>query len=330
MAGTLARRGEAGLETVDLELYPALVDGVGNLAQVMEENVGRRMQLSDLTRITVPTGGGQSFEITDELTHETDNVKYIEGVLVHWQRSRVWWPPTEGDELSHEPPHCSSVDGRVPVPGGAFADGGTHSNRNIPIRIAGHEQPVRACRDCPMNQFGSHPKEGRKGKACKEQILLFVLRPGDTLPVIIVVPPTSKVVVENFMVKLSTRYSAHHSGFQLRFGLVKVEKGNTYSQIVPTLVGVLDGITRGGDPDPNTPAGVARLYSREFAGLLTTEDLIEAATGGGRSTEDGDPSTNGHRHSDILDDGDLPPDLDGNPSGLGGDFADHEAEPALS
>lgn len=311
MAGTVARRDSAAVAAVDLDNYPALVDGVGELAQVMEDNVGRSLQLSDLTRISMPTGGGQSFEIFDDLTRETENVKFIEGVLVHWRRARSYWlPPAPGEsEITHSPPVCSSVDGRLPVPGGMFGDGGEQANRNIPVMVAGTMQ--RACKGCPMDEWGSHPKEGRKGKACKEQILLFVLQPGETLPVIISVPPSSKKVVEDFMVKLSTRYTAHYSGFALRFALTKIEKAGSepYSQIVPTLVGVLDGLVRNGPPTQGSDAATARAYAEEFAGLLTVEDLIEAAAGNSKA------ATNGH-----VVDSEVPPEF------LGGEFAEHEME----
>lgn len=312
MAGTLVRRGESSLTPVDIENYPALIEGVGALAEVMEKNAGRKLQLSDLTRITVPTGGGQSFEIFDELTRETDNVKTIEGVLVHWRRSRVYWPaPAPGQpEISHEPPSCTSVDGRFPVPGGAFGDGGESANRNLPVTVNGEQR--RTCAKCPMNEWGSHPKEGRRGKACKEQILLFILPPGETLPVIVSVPPTSKAGVERFMVKLSTTHSAHYSGFQLRFGLTKVEKAGSepYSQLVPTLVGPMEGVSRTGAPHPDTPAAAAYAYATEFANLLTVEDIIEAAAG--------NASSNGVVEGDVI------------PDGLGGDFAPHEMEEAAA
>ena len=312
MAGTVARRGDAGtLEVVQLDNYPALAHGVGGLAEVMDDNVGRRLQLGDLTRITVPTGGATSFEIFDDLTRETENVKYVEGVLVHWRRSRAWWPPTDNDELSHEPPSCASVDGKFPIPNGEFGDGGAQAHRNIPIMVDGEQR--RSCAKCPMSQWGSHPKEGRNGQACKAGILLFLLQEGETLPVVISVPPTSIKVVENFMVKLSARYATHYSGFKLRFALAKIDKGpNPYSQLVPSQVGVLDGVAPNGKPDPNSPAGIARLYADEFSQLLTVEDLIEAATG------------NSANNGSVINGEVLPDDL-------GGDFAEHEiAEPALS
>jgi hypothetical protein len=319
MAGQLARRGDAGtLEVVELDAYPALRDGVGGLVETLEANVGSGLQFSDLTRVTVPTGGGTAFEIPDELTGEPETVRSLEGVLVHWQPSRVWWePPKAGEsELSHTPPACTSVDGKVPLPGGAFADGGYNANRNLPIMVAGQDHPIRTCKGCPMDEWGSTHKEGRKGKGCKQQILLYLLQEGEILPIIISVPPTSLAVVRTFMVKLSARYEAHYSGFKLSFSLKKIEKsGEATAQLVLRLVGTLDGLRRtsAGGPEEGSAAASALAYSREFASTLTVEDIITASGG----------NTNGSgvMNGEVLND-----------AHLGGDFATHELdeEPALS
>lgn len=313
--GQLAKRGDAGgLEVVNLDNYPALLNGVGGLLATLEANVGTGLQFSDLTRITVPAGGQTSFEITDDLTGESDNVRSVEGVLVHWQHSRVWWPaPKEGEpELTHTPPECSSIDGHFPVQGGAFADGGYNANLNLPVMVKGENR--RTCAACPMNEWGSTHKTGRKGKACKQQILLYLLQEGETLPVIVAVPPTSLAIIRNFMVKLSTRYEAHFSGFKLNFSLKRVEKSGSepYAQLVPRLVGTLEGLRRTsqGGPEQGSPAEQSLHYSREFAATLTVEDIINASRGSG--------SDDGVVNGDVM------------PDHLGGDFAEHEAESAVS
>jgi hypothetical protein len=315
MAGTVARRGDAGtLAVAGFDTYPALADGVAGLVDTLEDNVGDGLKFSDLTRITVPTGGLSNFEIVDDLTGERDSARTVTGVLVHWQHSRVWWEaPKEGEsEISHEPPACSSVDGKVPVSGGAFSDTGYNANLNLPVTVVGAGQ-VRTCAACPMNEWGSHHKAGRRGKACKQQILLYLLQEGEILPVVISVPPTSLAVIRNFMVKLSARFQAHYSGFALELSLKRIEKGGEpFSQLVPRLVAVVDGMRKGREgPIPDSPAERALQYSREFAKALTVEDVINASTGNG-------VSGNG-----VVSEVALPDDL-------GGDFAEHEVEPALS
>jgi hypothetical protein len=317
MAGTVARRGDAGtLAVAGFDTYPALADGVAGLVDTLEDNVGDGLKFTDLTRITVPTGGGTSFEVVDDLTGERDSVRTISGVLVHWQHSRVWWEaPKPGEpEISHEPPACSSVDGKVPVAGGAFSDTGYNANLNLPVTVVG-KGTIRTCAACPMNEWGSTHKEGRRGKACKQQILMYLLPPDEILPIIVSVSPTSLAIIRNFMVKLSARYQAHHSAFALEFSLKRIEKSGSepYSQLVPKLVAVLDGMRKGREgPVSDSPAERALQYSREFAKALTVEDIINASTG------NGGVSGNGVVNADVL------------PDDLGGDFAEHEAEPVLS
>lgn len=320
MAGTVARRNDAGtLEVAGFDTYPALADGVAGLVDTLEDNVGDGLKFTDLTRITVPTGGGTSFEVVDDLTGERDSVRTITGVLVHWQHSRVWWEaPKPGEpEISHEPPACSSVDGKVPVAGGAFSDTGYNANLNLPVtQVTSNGQVThRTCAACPMNEWGSTHKEGRRGKACKQQILMYLLPPGEILPIIVSVSPTSLAIIRNFMVKLSARHQAHHSGFVLEFSLKRIEKSGSepYSQLVPKLVAVVDGMRKGREgPVPDSPAHRALQYSREFAAALTVEDVIAASTG-----------SSGANGNGVID-------ADALPDDLGGDFAEHEAEPALS
>ena len=49
----------------------------------------------------------------------------------------------------------------------------------------------KACAHCPYNDFGS--KDGdSNAKACKESVLLFLLRPNSIIPLLVRVPVTSK------------------------------------------------------------------------------------------------------------------------------------------
>ena len=303
MAGTVARRDEAVVTTFDYESFPVFVEGIAGLAEALETNVSDGLRLTDLTRVPMPTGGGTSFEIPDELAGEPETVRSVRGSLVHWQPSRVYWdPPEEGQpEITHEAPKCSSADGKFPVEGGAFGDGGEYAHRNIPVMVEGRGM-VRTCDQCPMAQFGSHYKEGSRRQACKSQILLFVVREGETLPTIITAPPTSLAVIRSAMVRLTAKYQTHFSQFVFDFSLERVTKGETYSKLVIRVAGVLEGMRKGRQgPEPGTPAAAARAYSDEFAAMLTPEAIIETAVGTGRNG-DGDAGANGHRSGASVDD----------------------------
>lgn len=313
MSGTVARRDGGQMETVKVtdDNFPALVEGVSGVVEVLAENVGGALALTDLTRVPIPPGGGSSWEVPDELTGETESAKEIIGVPVYWQAARVWWPaPAAGEpEVTGAPPECSSADGKHPVYGGAFGDGGARADENPPV------EGVRACEGCPMNQWGSDHK-GTRGKACKEQRLLFLLRQGtedregDTLPTLVAVPPTSLAALRRFMVGLTARQRAHYSGFLLSLGLEAKTNatGQKYAMVKPKLVGKLDGVrptTRGG-PVEGSAAHMAYQYSQGFAKLLSPETVVAAAAA--QSSTDDDAGG--------LDD--LPPD-----GRFGGDFADH-------
>lgn len=308
----VATRGGAGLEVVSIDNYPALIDGVGGLMEVLQENVGEGLRASDLTRVSAPTGGRLSFEIPDplnpgrpEMVHALEDV-----VLIHWRHARAYWPvdPSAPDSISHAPPTCSSADGKFPVATGEFGDMGARKGENVPLLIAGEAK--RTCEPCPMNQFGSHHKGN--GKACKQQLLLFTLREGDLLPTLLSVPPTSLKLVRTFMISLSAKLQMHYSGVRMTFSLKEASSnGNDYSQIVPSITGLLEGArkTRLGGPEEGTPAAFAYNYSQEFAKVLTVETVLDAAAG--PAADEGDNVPAG-----LFDGGD----------GLGGDFADHTGE----
>jgi hypothetical protein len=303
--GTLVRRDAvsalAELNTADIEAYPALLDGLNGLAEVLAENVGGGLDMSDLVRVTVPSGDVTDWKIPSTLGKD-ERVEEIQMIVVHWSPSRVYWP---GTELSHEPPHCWSTDGIAPHPDGLYGDFGDYAGQNPIVDVIGRGQ-IRSCARCPMNAWGSNPKGG-KGKACKEQRLLFGLRPGSMLPILVSVPPTSLKPVRNSILELSATYQCHISSLVLGFSLTTKSNGkNDYGEIKIRVVEVLDGARprRLGGPEAGTAAALAREYSDAFGQLITPEVLAAAAAG----------------------DVDAPAgDDDSMPVGLGGEFADHDA-----
>ena len=59
----------------------------------------------------------------------------------------------------------------------------------------------KVCAMCPYNDFGS--KDGEtNAKACKESVLLFLLRPNNILPLLVRVPVTSKPRFFKYMTRL--------------------------------------------------------------------------------------------------------------------------------
>lgn len=197
--------------------FPILFDqgGEGGIAQVLEDNFGDEgFSSADLDRLTVPAGGGQAWTIPDE-----DPSRYIEGVIVHKQPTRAFWFNARGENGEEDtPPDCTAPDAQVGI--GAFGPGSTAN-------------PTGACANCPMNVFGSSSRGSGNGKACKEQMQVFLLQPSSILPLQISLPPTSLKPFRKYMTRLASKAIPFYA-VTTKFGLA-VEKGGgqTYSVVVP-------------------------------------------------------------------------------------------------
>lgn len=310
--GTVAVRGTPDIDIVvpTEDNFPALAsaDTLTDVLGMLTDNVGEDgISLFDLPKIKMPTGGATAFEIPPEFAGEEPTTeRKIQVVLAHWQPVRTLFPiPEEGEPTLGELPLCTAADGKHPDPGGLFADGGERVAANpLPVLPDG-SKGRRSCANCPMSRFGSHPKAGRKGQACQDRRLMFVLRTDDLLPTLLNVPPTSIVNLRQTMIRLTTKYRVHYSSMILELSLRKVEKSNTYAVIEIRPVGQLDGArpeSQGG-PTPDSPAWVAWQYSERFAALVTPETI-------GQMTVSDQGSENGVAAGGI-------------PDHMGGDFADH-------
>lgn len=147
-----------------------------DLREVVKEN------LSDLGRIQfervkMPSGGGLSFEISDENGNPTP-VTEIVGIIVDRYPVNAYWPDKFAG--ASNPPQCVAMDG-----------------------YNGVGNPGGLCAKCSYNQWGSD-SEG-KGKACKNLHRIYVLQPGDILPLLIALPPTSLANFNAYMLRLTSK-----------------------------------------------------------------------------------------------------------------------------
>lgn len=197
--------------------FPILFDqgGETGIAQVLADNFGDDgFSAGDLDRVTVPSGGGLAWDIPDE-----DPERYIEGVIVHKQPTRSFWFKKRGEDGEEDgPPDCASADAKIGI--GVFGAG---SQAN----------PTGECANCPMNVFGSSTSGSGNGKACKEQMQVFLLQPGSVLPLQVTLPPTSLRGFRKYMTRLASKAVPFYA-VTTKFGL-KVEKGGgqTYSVVIP-------------------------------------------------------------------------------------------------
>jgi hypothetical protein len=231
--------------------YPALFaqEGEGSIAEVIEDNFGEDgFSVADLDRLKVPSGGGTSWDIPDE-----DPARFVEGVIIHKQPTRSFWFKARGEGGEEDsPPDCYSTEGKTGI--GAFGKG---SDPN----------PTGECAACPMNVFGSSDRGSGNGKACKEQMQVFLLQPEAILPIQVSLPPTSLKGFRKYMTRLASKGKSYFAVVS-RFGL-EVQKGGgqTYSVVVPSKATDLD----------RAEAAAARAYGTTIRGFLEAAAAERAA-----------------------------------------------------
>jgi len=182
--------------------FPVLCGDTDSTFAAIKDNLGQdglRMDMVD--KVKVPAGGGIAFEVPT--LEGSDSAKEIEGVIVAWKDTRAYWEGLYGG--GNEPPECSSDD-----------------------CVTGTGNPGGQCAMCPMAEFGSKGN----GQACKQTRTLLVLVEGRTLPIAIIVPPTSLKNIKKFFLRLASS-GKRFSDVVTRFTLVKEKSGDgiEYSQI---------------------------------------------------------------------------------------------------
>lgn len=134
------------------------------VAAVTEELEGLGTLMPDMVKM--PSGGGLAFEVPGEDEDSPDVEKTITGVIVaHVPMNAYWKEAFDGENTQ---PDCVSYDGKT----GVDASGAQ-----------------KACKNCPLNQFGSGA-DGY-GKACQNKHRLYIMRSGSIIPLMLTLPPTS-------------------------------------------------------------------------------------------------------------------------------------------
>jgi len=184
--------------------FPVLCGDTESTFAAIKDNLGSDgLDITSLDRVKVPAGGGIAFEVPT--LEGTDSAKELEGVIVAWKDSRAYWEGSYGG--GNEPPECSSHD-----------------------CISGTGNPGGSCAVCPMAEFGS--AENGSGQACKQMRTILLLTNGRTLPIAIIVPPTSLKNVKKYFLRLASS-GKRYSDVVSRFSLVKQKNGTgiEYSEI---------------------------------------------------------------------------------------------------
>jgi hypothetical protein len=159
--------------------FPMLKDSTSMqkvLARIDETLGGHVFSPRMLSRIKVPSGDDHDFKL--ETPSGVERRSSIIGTIVAFRAARAYWKKAYGIGRVG-PPDCSSRDGFI-----------------------GEGDPGGDCPTCPLAAFNTaRAADGSAGpgQACKELREMLVLLPGQILPHLLAVPPTS---LSNF-----TKYS---------------------------------------------------------------------------------------------------------------------------
>ena len=147
-----------------------------NALEIIEENLKNQpmsLQLFDIVKS--PSGGSTVFTVPGISGDEVE--KSLTGIILDYTMPRAYWDTP--DPVEGTPPKCYSEDS-----------------------IVSHDG--KSCRECPYNDFGS--KDGEScAKACKESVVLFLLRPGSIMPLVVRVPASSKRAFQRYVTRLIGR-----------------------------------------------------------------------------------------------------------------------------
>lgn len=212
-------KSESGLALVDTTSY-ALVNSPNRLAAMVFNLKDEQLSEFDLDRVKVPAGGGTAFQLpTPEGIKNSDE---LVGIVLHFGQRRSYWSDPNPTGV---PPSCYSIDGLVGI-----------GDRDLGPGDSGRHD----CSTCPHNQFGSavkiekgEAKQG-KGKRCREMRVMLILREIDTLPIVVLAPPTSIKPLKKWLMELPVfMYRA-----VIRLTLEQDKADNiVYSKLVPECVG---------------------------------------------------------------------------------------------
>jgi len=231
----------------------------GDAVPASEEELRRNMEGLDpqLERIKWPSAGSTLFEVPGVDTGS----RSIEGVVVHHRRTRSYW---YSRQITNDAPDCSSQDG-----------------------VRGLGDPGGDCAACPQNAWGSgKDQEGRatRGKACAEKMALYILRAGDSVPLVLQVPPASLKSYTDYMTLLTRRRMALQT-VVTRVSL-RAEKGDSG----PYAVGVFECLGQLDDEGLVEAGAVGAMFGSPALQSASERPALTAGNGNGASAVSAPPA----------------------------------------
>ena len=209
------------LATIDGNAFPIIAaDSAADALDVVQHNMGDSgLKISDLDRVTVPTGGGTSFTIPT-LEGGEESVDSIVGIIALAPEQKAYWDSSFEDN-PNQPPACFSSDTRTGQGNNGDGDG------------------MHQCATCQQNQWGSAAKG--TGKACKDMCQLAIILPDAFLPTIVAAPRTSLKAKRAYFAKLANKGIPYDGAItKITLTPTKNEAGVKYSELSFALVAILN------------------------------------------------------------------------------------------
>ena len=176
----------------------------------------------DVPQIKVPSADAGVWSVLGE-GGAKQHVEAFEGIILAMNaKERSWWAVDyDARGAGDSPrPQCHSMDGKT-----------GHGIREV-MADDDVEPSSMACAECPWSQWGSDRKSG-VGQDCKQIGVAAVLLPGQSLPHILRIPPSSADAIRTFVVDLLSS-GKKMTEVVTRFSLVpdKSSTGKDYCRVV--------------------------------------------------------------------------------------------------
>ena len=182
-----------------------------------------------------PSGGSTVFEVPGLAGTEAE--KELTGIILDYTTPRAYWDTP--DPVEGTPPVCMSQNSIISCDG-------------------------KACAHCPYNDFGSRDGDSN-AKACKESVLLFLLRPGSIIPLLVRVPVTSKPRFLKYATRLlSTLTPVSSVVTKITLEKATSKQGKPYALFNFQTTAVL----------PPEEAEKARIFGQQFMEFVSIAELL--------------------------------------------------------
>ena len=237
MSGKVQELQQPPVAIVTPDTSPAPVESTylaltNNALDIIRANLKSQPLSLDLFDIVKSPSGGSTVFSVPGLSGE-EPAKELMGIVLDYTTPRAYWDTP--DPVEGTPPVCLSQNSIISEDG-------------------------KACAHCPFNTFGS-----KDGEACKESVLLFLLRPNNIIPLLVRVPVTSKPRFLKYSTRLLSTLTPI-SSVVTRITLEKAtsKQGKPYALFNFEAVGTLS-------PEE---AAQAKAFGQQFMEIVNVAQLV--------------------------------------------------------